>query len=34
MREADGLMPSLIHDVLQIGPLIAFEAVEPAQDSK
>lgn len=34
MREADDLMPSLMHAVLQIGPLIAFEAVEPAEDSK
>lgn len=34
VREADDLMPSLMHAVLQIGPLIAFEAVEPAEDSK
>lgn len=34
MREADDLMPSLMHAVLQIGPLISFEAVEPAEYSK
>lgn len=27
-------MLSLVHPVLETGPVIAFEAVEPAEDSK
>jgi hypothetical protein len=34
VREGDDLMPSPMHAVLQIGPLISFEAVEPGEDSK
>lgn len=34
MREVDDLMPSLMHDVLQIGPVIVFEVVEPVEETK